>query len=77
MRSNGKREKWVEEFYFKYTTATYRAKRKLREIIIVREHNTQKGGDQKQQERGEIPSKRKGNPIEVEKKGIPRKSWET
>ena len=74
MRSNGKREKWVEEFYLKYSTATSRAKRKLQKIIIIRERNTQKGGDQKQQKRGEIPSKRDGNPVVVEKKGIPRKS---
>ena len=71
MTNNEKREKWVEEFYFKWTATTYRAKRKLREIIIVREHNTRKGDDQKQQERGEIPSKRKRNPVGVEKKGIP------
>ena len=29
MKSNGKREKWVEEFHLKYSTATSRAKRKL------------------------------------------------
>ena len=39
MKSNGKREKWVEEFYLKYSTATSRAKRKLQKI---RERNTQK-----------------------------------
>ena len=52
MRNNGKREKWVEEFYLKYPTATSRIKRKLQKkiiiIIIIRERNTQKGGDQKQ-----------------------------
>ena len=74
MRSNGKREKWVEEFYFKYSTATSRAKRKLQKVIIIRERNMQKGGDQKQQKRVGIPSKKEGNPVEVEKRGIPRKS---
>ena len=73
MRSNGKREKWVEEFYLKYSTATSRAKRKLQKIIIIRERNTQKGGDQKQQKRVGIPSKKEGNPVEVEKKGDPTK----
>ena len=77
MRSNGKREKWVEEFYLKYSTATSRAKRKLQKIIIIRERNTQKGGDQKQQKRAGIPSKKKkkGNPVEVEK-GDPTKILE-
>ena len=65
MRSNGKREKWVEEFYLKYSTATSRAKRKLQKVIIIRERNTQKGGDQKQQKRAGIPSKKEGNPVEV------------
>ena len=45
-----------------------------KKIIIIREHNTQKGGDQKQQKRTGIPNKKEGNPVEVEKKGIPRKS---
>ena len=68
MRSNGKREKWVDEFYLKYLTATSRAKRKLqKKIIIIRERNTQRGGDQKQQ--AEIPSKKEGNPVEVKKGG--------
>ena len=35
--------------------------------IIIRERNTQKGGDQKQQ--AEIPSKKEGNPVEVKKGG--------
>ena len=74
MRSNGKREKWVEEFYLKYLTATSRVKRKLQKVIIIKERDTQKGGDQKQQKRAGIPSKKEGNPLEVEKKGIPRKS---
>ena len=74
MRSNGKREKWVEEFYLKYLTATSRVKRKLQKVIIIKERDTQKGGDQKQQKRAGIPSKKEGNPVEVEKKGIPRKS---
>ena len=75
MRSNGKREKWVEEFYLKYSTATSRVKRKLQKIIIIRERNTQKGGDQKQQKRVGIPSKKEGNPVEVEK-GDPTKILE-
>ena len=74
MRSNGKREKWVEEFYLKYLTATSRVKRKLQKLIIMKERNTQKGSDQKQQKRAGIPSKKEGNSVEVEKKGIPRKS---
>ena len=74
MRSNGKREKWVEEFYLKYLTATSRVKRKLQKVIIIKERDMQKGGDQKQQKRVGIPSKKEGNPVEVEKKGIPRKS---
>ena len=74
MRSNGKREKWVEEFYLKYSTATSRVKRKLQKVIIIRERNTQKGDDQKQQKRAGIPSKKGREPVEVEKKGIPRKS---
>ena len=74
MRSNGKREKWIEEFYLKYLTATSRVKRKLQKVIIIKERDTQKGGDQKQQKRAGIPSKKEGNPVEVEKKGIPRKS---
>ena len=74
MRSNRKREKWVEEFYLKYLTATSRVKRKLQKVIIIKERDTQKGGDQKQQKRAGIPSKKEGNPVEVEKKGIPRKS---
>ena len=65
MRSNGKREKWVEKFYLKYSTATSRVKRKLQKVIIIREYNTQKGGDQKQQKRAGIPSKKEGNPVEV------------
>ena len=70
MRSNGKREKWVDEFYLKYLTATSRAKRKLqKKIIIIRERNTQKGGDQKQQKRAKFPSKKEGNQVEVEKGG--------
>ena len=36
--------------------------------------HAKKGGDQKQQKRAGIPSKKEGNPVEVEKKGIPRKS---
>ena len=40
---------------------------------IIRECNTQKGGDQKQQKRAGIPSKKEGNPVEVEKKGDPAK----
>ena len=59
MRSNGKREKWVEEFYLKYSTAMSRAKRKLQKIIIIRELNMQKGGDQKQMIRAGIPSKKR------------------
>ena len=74
MRSNRKREKWVEEFYLKYSTTTSRVKRKLQKVIIIRECDTQKGGDQKQQKRAGIPSKKGREPIEVEKKGIPRKS---
>ena len=74
MRSNGKREKWVEEFYLKYSTATFRVKRKLQKVIIIRECDTQKGGDQKQQKRAGIPSKKEGNPVEVGKRRIPRKS---
>ena len=38
-----------------------------KKIIIIRERNTQKGGDQKQQ--AEIPSKKEGNPVEVKKGG--------
>ena len=64
MRSNGKREKWVEEFYLKYSTATSCVKRKLQKVIIIKERDTQKGGDQKQQKRAGIPSKKKGNPVE-------------
>ena len=45
MRNNGKREKWVEEFYLKYPTAMFRIKRKLQKVIIIREYNMQKGGD--------------------------------
>ena len=71
MRSNEKREKWVEEFYLKYSTATSCAKRKLQKVIIIRERNTQKGDDQKQQKRAGIPSKKGRDPVEVEKKGIP------
>ena len=74
MESNGKWEKWVEEFYLKYLTATSRVKRKLQKVIIMKERDTQKGSDQKQQKRAGIPSKKEGNPVEVEKKGIPRKS---
>ena len=74
MRSNGKWEKWVEEFYLKYLTATSRVKRKLQKVIIIKERDTQKGGDQKQQKMAGIPSKKEGNLVEVEKKGIPRKS---
>ena len=37
--------------------------------IIIRERNTQKGGDQKQQKRAGIPSKKEGNPVEVKKGG--------
>ena len=74
MRSNGKREKWVEEFYLKYPTATSRIKRKLQKVIIIKERDTQKGGDQKQQKRAGILSKKEGNLVEVGKKGIPRKS---
>ena len=73
MRSNGKREKWVEEFYLKYSTATSRAKKKLQKVIIIRERNTHKGGDQKQQKRVGIPGKKEGNLVEVEKKGDPMK----
>ena len=62
MRNNGKREKWVEEFYLKYPTATSRIKRKLREVIMIREYNTQ-------QKRSGIPIKKKGNPVEVKGKG--------
>ena len=39
MKSNGKQEKWVEEFYLKYSTATSCAKRKLQKI---RERNTKR-----------------------------------
>ena len=73
MRSNGKREKWVEEFYLKYLTATSRVKRKLQKVIIIKERDMQKGGDQKQQKRAGIPSKKEGNPVGVEKKGDPTK----
>ena len=62
MRSNGKREKWVVEFYLKYSTATSRVKRKLQKVIIIRECDTQKGGDQKQQKRARIPSKKGREP---------------
>ena len=62
MRSNGKREKWIEEFYLKYSTATSRAKRKVQKIIIIRERNMQKGGDQKLQKRARIPSKKGREP---------------
>ena len=41
MRSNGKRDMWVGEFYLIYSTATSRVKRKLRKVIIIRERNTQ------------------------------------
>ena len=59
MRSNGKREKWIKEFYLKYSTATSRAKRKLQKI---RERNTKKKkrGDQKQRKKAGILSKKKG-----------------
>lgn len=65
MRNNGKREKWVEEFHLKYPTATSHIERKLREVIIIKECNTQKG---KQQKRAGIPIKREGSPVEVEGK---------
>ena len=75
MRSNGKREKWVEEFYLKYLTATSRVKRKLQKVIIIKERDPQKGGDQKQQKRAGILSKKEGNSVEVEK-GDPTKILE-
>ena len=62
MRNNGKREKWGEEFYLKYPTATSRIKRKLRKVVIIKECNTKK--KKKQQKRAGIPSKKKGNPVE-------------
>ena len=64
MRDNGKREKWVEEFYLKYPTATSRIKRKLREV------NTQKKEATKSSKKGAgIPIKKEGNPVEVKRKG--------
>ena len=76
MRSNGKREKWVKEFYLKYSTATSRAKRKLQKI---RERNTKKkkkkGGDQKQQKKAGILSKKKGTQEKL-KRGDPTKILE-
>ena len=38
-------------------------------IMIIRERDTQKGGDQKQQKKAEIQSKKKGNPGEVRREG--------
>ena len=40
-------------------------KEETAEIMIIRERDTQKGGDQKQQKRAGIPSKKEGNPVEV------------
>ena len=44
-------------------------KEETAEIMIIRKRDTQKGGDQKQQKRARIPSKKEGNPVEVKKGG--------
>ena len=70
MKSNGKREKWVEEFYLNYHVPC------KEETAKIREHNTQKkGGDQKQQKKAGILSKKKGTQEKL-KRGDPTKILE-
>ena len=70
MKSNGKWEKWVEEFYLKYSTATSRAKRKLQKI---RERNTKKELRwPKTAEKGQDPKKEKK---ETQEKLRKKKDW--